>query len=1213
MLQRQFIKNYLYCFTLLLLFMLSGCPGGGGSSGENTSNNEGVTTETATDTTIATINLVVTDNHQPADGNSMITLTVIVKNKGNLPLVGIPVSLVTNSDFVFLAAVSGMTEESGRFTTTAVSSIPGTFQVTPIAAGVKGPEQEIIFVDSQIDQRVATVKLIVTDNGQRANGLDPVTVTVTVRDSNGAPVQNAKIQLVSSSDSAKFTNLSGVTGEDGRFTTTIVNDIPETFKITASAGGKQSESVEINFITSIDADYLQLEPSETILLQQNPAEMTVTAMDYVTRTTEGEILYYKPFVTSFNVAVSGSAELHNLPPLPVLPTTDANGKATFTVTDSVKEDVTVTVSSGRVTQTTTLHFGASLSLLPNISNSVGTAKLKALLKGGNNNPLPGERVAFRFIGENNKTLSPVETMTTSDGTAEVTVTDLISEGGNVTVEAQSDQVTARATINFIANLTEDRTFEVKPSAVILAVDQTSTITALIKDNIGIPVSNQSIIFKVDGQAELSSSEGMTDAEGKISTVVSNKTAENVTVTIRAGAKEQTVLLYFGATLRLTLPKITAIANGKDSIEIVAHLSDASGGSISGIPIDFRVTKSKTALLSTFREITDELGRATASITNTVPEETIVKIQVDNLTAEANFNFISADIPDVVTLETSPDDPIELSLNGTAVIKAIVKDNQGKPVRDGTQVNFSTSNLGSITESLFTRNGEATAIFNAGTKSGLTAVTASVPYSYFYFDDDTLVKFSDSIEAGTSITIKPGEAGIIEVYNIDPKVIGIKGSGVAQAANIQFLVKDPLGNPVKDGTPVTFSLGNTTLGGGETITTGGDTVDQSVTNNGLVSVTLKSGVVAGNVDVIATVGEVSTVARVAIVGSVPDANHLALAVQYFNIAGGVTFGLFDNITAYVGDRFGNIVPDGTSVSFITEGGTIGKSIGGGAFTTTTEFGQAVAVLQSAEPTTPSLGGVPLAQKNSISYRCCNHFDNSGAGFCGPINDQISSVICGNPGLVTIVAYTTGSESFTDSNGNGRYDKGESFIDTTEPFIDGNDNDQFDEGELYIDVNNNRKFDGKDEVFQDNTTVWRSTKVLFSAPTAPLVVEPTTFEIPNSGSQRFEVRQISDIYGNALVAGSKFEVTTNNGVLGGTTDFTLLDSNGLGMTGVEFTLASNPPEKVSVGTGDAAREELRYPPTTAATITVKIISPFKQESPGGNGDIELVIAGRINVAE
>ncbi|OQW90797.1 MAG: hypothetical protein BWK79_18725, partial [Beggiatoa sp. IS2] len=182
MLKRQFIKNYLYCFTLLLLFTLSGCPGGG--SGESTNTSESVvTTETATDTAIATINLVVTDNDQPADGKAPITLTVIVKNKGNMPLVGIPVSLVSSSDDVFFGAVSGATEESGRFTTTAVSSMPGTFQVTPVAAGVKGPAKEINFVGSDVDRRVATVKLIVTDNGQRANGLDPVTVTVIVRDS----------------------------------------------------------------------------------------------------------------------------------------------------------------------------------------------------------------------------------------------------------------------------------------------------------------------------------------------------------------------------------------------------------------------------------------------------------------------------------------------------------------------------------------------------------------------------------------------------------------------------------------------------------------------------------------------------------------------------------------------------------------------------------------------------------------------------------------------------------------------------------------------------------------------------------------------------------------------------------------------------------------------------------------------------------------------
>ncbi|MEK8015558.1 MAG: hypothetical protein VSS75_001735, partial [Candidatus Parabeggiatoa sp.] len=507
----------------------------------------------------------------------------------------------------------------------------------------------------------------------------------------------------------------------------------------------------------------------------------------------------------------------------------------------------------------------------------------------------------------------------------------------------------------------------------------------------------------------------------------------------------------------------------------------------------------------------------------------------------------------------------------------------------------TTDVGTITQSAVTENGMATAIFSASTQAGIATITAT----------------SGVASHTLTLTVQPGSAGTIEVSKIEPKVIGILGSGVTQTTTIDFLLKDSLGNPVAEGTSVQFTLGKTTLHGGESISTEGNSGKEATgkTNNGLVSVTLKSGAVAGNIDVIGSVQTgnttISTAARVTIVGGLPDAEHLALAVEFHNIAGGVTLGLLNNITAYVGDRFGNIVPDGTSVSFITEGGTIGQSIGGGAFTTTTELGRATAILQSANPSTPLLGGV--ATYREVGYDCSGNY----AFVTSPGTPLL---LCSNPGLVTIVAFTTGSESFVDKNGNGLYDADDSFTDICEPFIDGNDNGQFDEGELYIDVNSNGAFDTGNGQFDgpggpsENTTIWYSTRVLFSDRTAPIQVKPASFSIPNGGSETFTIQNISDIYGNALVKNSQFNVTTNNGKLGGVTHFTFGDSNTPAQSGIQFTLSSNPCSN-SVTNEDGSVTE-KCPPPNSATITISITSPFKDQSPGGNGDEPFVISGGIN---
>ena len=54
---------------------------------------------------------------------------------------------------------------------------------------------------------------------------------------------------------------------------------------------------------------------------------------------------------------------------------------------------------------------------------------------------------------------------------------------------------------------------------------------------------------------------------------------------------------------------------------------------------------------------------------------------------------------------------------------------------------------------------------------------------------------------------------------------------------------------------------------------------------------------------------------------------------------------------------------------------------------------------------------------------------------------------------VTAWTMGEESFTDTNGNGYFDDGESFIDVDEPYLDINNNDIYDAGDILIDLDNN----------------------------------------------------------------------------------------------------------------------------------------------------------------
>ncbi len=514
---------------------------------------------------------------------------------------------------------------------------------------------------------------------------------------------------------------------------------------------------------------------------------------------------------------------------------------------------------------------------------------------------------------------------------------------------------------------------------------------------------------------------------------------------------------------------------------------------------------------------------------------------DSSSSNADSSTSASNEAATINLTSSLPAGSSLAQGGQATITAEVIDDNGNPVSDGTLVNF-TSDRGTISATATTRNGIALATFQAGTAGGIVAVTAA----------------SGQATKTISFQVDSGSAATVNFVSASLQSIGVIGSGTPQVSILKFKVVDSSGNEVADGTPVTFS--KNVLGGQESLS---QTTASTV--GGEVSVSLQSGTVSGTVTVIASIvtesgKTVSSEGRVTIVSGQPDAEHIGMAVEFFNIAGGKTFGLQDTISAYLGDRYGNVVPDGTSVSFISECGTIGSSEG---FTTTTTFGVAKGILQSSNPTTPFLGGV------------------------GNL---------GNVGLCRVMAYTPGRESFTDVNGNGVFDSG---IDTCradlpEPFIDGNDNGQYDVGETYIDVNGDESFTSTDGVCQENTMIWASAQVLMSDFIDEILLTPTSFNISKGACQSFTLN-FMDQQGNSLVSGTTLKVETTAGTLQGTTNIVKGDSLSTGSV-YSFRLCSS-------------LDATAQPQLAEVTVT---ISPPNGDSPQGNNGVAIFekASGSIN---
>lgn len=669
----------------------------------------------------------------------------------------------------------------------------------------------------------------------------------------------------------------------------------------------------------------------------------------------------------------------------------------------------------------------------------------------------------------------------------------------------------------------------------------------------------------------------------------------------------TVVAVAGITMTADEPSL--VSNGTSSTTITATLKNSIGQpSPDNIVVTFTTDKG--------RFTTDGAKSATATTAGGTGTVLVPFISepgvVGTATVVASVKGVAQSLQITLTRAGPPAeilltaDATSISVGGTTGITAEVLDADENRVADGTAVAFTTSLAGTgVTPSAITTNGVATAVFSARTATGVATVTATA---------------GDAV-ATIFIAIQPGSAGSLKFVSAIPPAIGVIGSPLPQKSTIMFQVLDRNGNPVADGTLVTFAVVSG-VGGGEFVeplTVG--------TVGGLAATVLTSGRVAGPVRVGASVtvvdsltGRATTISssstNVSIVSGTPSAAHMGVAPAFLNIAGQVFQGIICPVTAIVGDRFGNPVTvildedssgnpvlGQTPVSFYANGGVIGP-VG-----FTDELGNAATEIKTGPP-------IPRVI-------------NSGDPDFNPNTDP-------RTGFVTIIAVTQGEETFIDSNGNGLFDGPSEFdardpeLDTPEPFIDhvtlcnGNrpsspvpcpstavvsgdgqfdPNDRF---ELFIDGNSNRTWDRPNGMWDANKPIFASTRVLFSGPTVLRVTrlqlngsctgDPNGFSVPNGGAADFCIL-VSDPGGHPLVSGTTLKVTTSAGTLAGTTDVTLPDTqqSGPGTTVFTFAIIDDNPANTT--------------PKSAA-VSVSVTSPPTGECPGGNGDASFSFGGTIN---
>lgn len=562
--------------------------------------------------------------------------------------------------------------------------------------------------------------------------------------------------------------------------------------------------------------------------------------------------------------------------------------------------------------------------------------------------------------------------------------------------------------------------------------------------------------------------------------------------------------------------LTSDADGSNVIRadapgtVTATITDVNGGAVPALLVEFS-TELGSLDPANGKALTDDSGVATISLLagdETGAEELTATAVIEGSTLERTLSY--AINPPQIQLGNSSSGSFEdgalaigvspLSAGGTSSVALNVVDAEGELFVTPLDVTFDSSCAqdgdASIDATATTVDGAAQVTYRAQGCEGTDTIYASLSFG------------GSEFSATGSITVLADSVGSIEFIEASPTMISLSGTGgqsLSSTSTVTFEVRGSQGL-VRPNESVNFEL--STDVGGITLSPSTGLSD----SDGQVSTVVQSGSVATSVRVKASLESNADIATQSdmlnITTGIPDTDSISLSLEQLNPESFAIDGVEVAATVSVADMFNNPAPDGTAVAFTTEGGFI----------------------QGA----------------------CNTVDGACSVTWTSANPRPAD------GRVTILATALGHESFSDENGNGRFDDGDSFSDVAEAFRDDDLDGSRDSGEPFIDFDGDGSYDIADGLYNgplcehtslcgssELATVSAENELVMSSGVMTIAMEVNGVSTASgsavniSGAPATISVTLSDVNGNSIPGGANVEVASSNGELGGTTSFTVSD--------------------------------------------------------------------------
>ncbi len=771
---------------------------------------------------VSNVSVTATPDTIEADGISTSSIKATAKDVNGNPVADETITFTAVSGT--LSPVTAKTDANGltSVTYTSPNSPPagGTDTITATSTNGTAGTKDIEIITVPVE--TVTVKA-----GTAAIVADGITGTI-IR----ATVKDAEANNIPDGTTVSFTTTAGTLSAA---TATTVNGVASIMltsstivgsaTVTAACGGVLGNTT-VTFISG---------PVGVISLSANPATIPADA------SSTSNIRAYVADVNGNTVADGVTIRFRVTTGMGTLSSSTAttvNGVATVTFTASAIPGIEVVTADAANGVNDTVNVTLQGAIVGSVNVAAGSDSItadgssstwiSATVKDTKDNPVPdGTNVSFTTTSGSLSAASA----TTTNGVATVTLISSVN-AGSATVTATVGGVNGKKTVNFVAGPVTGVAVTASPANLTADGTSTSTIQATVIDTNGNTVSGETIRFTaVSGTLSALTAITNTNGVATVTYTAPNAVPVGNTDTITARSSNNTIGTAAITLISTNVGSVSVasgsswlFADGTSGTLITATVKDINGNNVTDGTLVSFTTSAGTLSPATATTVN---GKAHVTLTSArlLGKARVVAVS-GGVNATVDVNFIAGSI-NTLTVLVNPDN---LTADGvsTSTIKGIARDSSNNPV-EGETLTFTAVRgyLSSVT-AITNANGEAT-------------VTYTVPDAVPAGGNDTVTATAtNGISGADTIALIDAIVGDVQVVVGSDTLIADASSSTLVLAT----VTDINGNPVADGTTVSFS------------TTAGSLSGATATLNGMARATLTSAAALGTATVSVTCGGVN---------------------------------------------------------------------------------------------------------------------------------------------------------------------------------------------------------------------------------------------------------------------------------------------------------------------------------------------------------------------